>query len=373
MSKNVVICGFARSPFTPAKKGSLAKIRPDDLAAEVVKGLIKKHSININDVEDLILGCAFPEAEQGMNLARNVVFLSGLPNSVGGVTVNRFCASSMQAIHQAAGAINSGSGELFIAGGVESMSRVPMAGFNPMLNPSLVDVDAYIGMGHTAENLARDHSISREEQEQMALESHQKASAAQENNQFNNEIIAIGDVSKDGCVRPETSLESMSKLKPAFDKNGVVTAGTSSPLTDGAAAVIVCSEEYAKKSGLKIMAYIRGMAISGCDPKIMGIGPVLSSQKALKRAGIRLEDVDIIEMNEAFAAQSLACVKELGIDMSKLNVHGGAISLGHPLGASGARITGKAASLLQETGKRYALSTMCVGGGQGCATVLERA
>ena len=189
MSKDVVICGYVRSPFTPAKKGDLAKIRPDDLAAEVVKGLIKKYSIKVDDVEDLILGCAFPEAEQGMNLARNVVFLSGLPNSVGGVTVNRFCASSMQAIHQAAGAIVSGSGELFIAGGVESMSRVPMAGFNPMLNPSLVDMDAYIGMGHTAENLAIKHSISREDQEKMALSSHQKAAAAQDGNFFENEII----------------------------------------------------------------------------------------------------------------------------------------------------------------------------------------
>ena len=373
MSKDVVICGYVRSPFTPAKKGDLAKIRPDDLAAEVVKGLIKKYSIKVDDVEDLILGCAFPEAEQGMNLARNVVFLSGLPNSVGGVTVNRFCASSMQAIHQAAGAIMSGSGELFIAGGVESMSRVPMAGFNPMLNPSLVDMDAYIGMGHTAENLAIKHSISREDQEKMALSSHQKAAAAQDGNFFESEIIPVNGIDVDGCVRPETSLESMSKLKPAFNKDGVVTAATSSPLTDGAAAVLVCSADYANNNDLEILAYIRGMAVSGCAPEIMGIGPVLSSQKALKRAGINLEDVDIIEMNEAFAAQSLACVEELGIDMSKLNIHGGAIAMGHPLGASGARITGKAASLLKETGKRYALSTMCVGGGQGCATVLERA
>ena len=368
----IVICGYARSAFTPAKKGQLAKTRPDDLAAEVVKGLIKKNNINPNDIEDLVLGCAFPEAEQGMNLARNVVFLSDLPHSVGGVTVNRFCASSMQAIHQAVGAINSGAGDLFIAGGVESMSRVPMPGFNPMLNPNLIDLDAYIGMGHTAENLAKKHSISREEQEKMALESHQKASKAQENGEFIEEIITINDVNKDGCIRPETSLESMANLKPAFDKNGSVTAGTSSPLTDGAAAVIVCSKEYAKNNNLEIMAYIRGMAISGCSPEIMGIGPVVSSQKALERAGLKLEDIDIIEMNEAFAAQSLACVSELGIDMSKLNVHGGAIAMGHPLGASGARITGKAAALLNVSNKKYALSTMCVGGGQGCATVLER-
>ena len=302
-----------------------------------------------------------------------MVFLAGLPNTVGGVTVNRFCASSMQAIHQAAGAINSGSGDLFIAGGVESMSRVPMPGFNPMLNPSLVDMDAYIGMGHTAENLAKKHSISRERQEQMALESHQKASKAKDEGKFKDEIISVNNVVEDGCIRPETTLESMAKLKPAFDKEGVVTAGTSSPLTDGAAAVVVCSENYAKENNLEILAYIRGMAVSGCSPEIMGIGPVLSSQKALRRAGLKLNDIDIIEMNEAFAAQSLACVDELGIDMSKLNVHGGALAIGHPLGASGARITGKAASLLQNNGAKYALSTMCVGGGQGCATVLERA
>ena len=373
MMNNVVICGYARSAFTQASKGELRKVRPDDLAGTVIKGLIQKSGVNPEDVEDLILGCAFPEGEQGMNLARNVVFLSGLPMTTGGVTVNRFCASSMQAIHQAAGSIMSGSGDLFIAGGVESMTRVPMPGFNPMLNPSLVDMDAYIGMGHTAENLAKKYSISRLEQEEMALGSHQKAFEAQSKGKLDDEIVSIDDVKVDGCIRPETSLESMAELKPAFDKEGVVTAGTSSPLTDGASAVVVCSEDYAKSNNLEIMAYIRGIAISGCSPEIMGIGPVVSSMKALKRAGLDLKDIDIIEMNEAFAAQSLACVKDLGIDMSKLNIHGGALALGHPLGASGARITGKAASLLQTEGGRYALSTMCVGGGQGCATVLERA
>jgi len=370
---NVVICGYARSAFTQANKGELSKTRPDDLAAIVVKELIQKSGINTEDIEDLILGCAFPEGEQGMNIARNVVFLSGLPMSIGGVTVNRFCASSMQAIHQAAGSVMSGSGELFIAGGVESMTRVPMPGFNPMLNPSLVDMDAYIGMGHTAENLARKYSITRLEQEEMSLKSHQKAFEAQKEGKLDDEIVSINNINLDSCIRPETNLESMAGLKPVFDKEGVVTAGTSSPLTDGASAVILCSEDYAKSNDLDIMAYIRGMAISGCSPEIMGIGPVISSIKALKRAGLDLKDIDIIEMNEAFAAQSLACVKELGIDMSKLNIHGGAIALGHPLGASGARITGKAASLLRTEGGRYALSTMCVGGGQGCATVLERA
>ena len=370
--KEVVIAGYVRSPFTPAKKGEMAKVRPDELAGQVVKELISRTEVNPEDIEDMIMGCAFPEGEQGFNVARIVDFLAELPITVAGVTVNRFCGSSMQSIHSAAGAIQMGAGDVFIRGGIESMSRVPMPGFNPMLNPSLVDMDAYIGMGHTAENLAEKHSISRKKQEEMALESHQKASKAIAEGKFKDEIITVDNVSEDGCIRPETTLESMANLKPAFNKDGTVTAGTSSPLTDGAAAVIVCSKEYAVSNNLEIMAYIRGMAISGCNPEIMGIGPVLSSQKALKRSGLEIKDIDIIEMNEAFAAQSLACIDKLGIDTSKLNMHGGAIAMGHPLGASGARITGKAAALLQNSDAKYALSTMRVGGGQGCATVLER-
>ena len=372
MSSDAVICGYVRSAFTPAKKGDLAKVRPDDLAAGVVNGLIEKYGINVDDVEDLILGCAFPEAEQGMNLARNVVFLSDLPKSVGGVTVNRFCASSMQAIHQAAGAITSGSGELFIAGGVESMSRVPMPGFNPMLNPSLIDVDAYIGMGHTAENLAKQHSISRDAQEKMALESHQKAASASDQNKFKNEIVAINGVTKDGCVRPETSLESMAGLKPAFDKDGVVTAATSSPLTDGAAAVIVCSEDYANKNSLEILAYIRGMAISGCSPDIMGIGPVPAVKKALSEAKWDINDLDLIEANEAFAAQSIAVSRELKFQMDKVNVNGGAIALGHPIGASGTRVLVTLIHELIRQNKNKGIATLCIGGGQGVAMCVER-
>ena len=240
MSKAVIVDGVRSAIGT--KGSALIGNRPDEIAGQVIKGLLDRNeNLDVNAIEDVSLGCAFPEGEQGMNLARNVVFLSGLPNSVGGVTVNRFCASSMQAIHQAAGSIISGSGDVFIAAGVESMSRVPMGGFNPMMNPSLVDLDAYIGMGHTAENLAKKYSIPRERQEEMALSSHQKAGEAISNNSFDEEIISIGDVSQDGCVRSDTNLDSMAKLKPAFDKGGVVTAATSSPLTDGAAAVLVLS------------------------------------------------------------------------------------------------------------------------------------
>jgi len=253
------------------------------------------------------------------------------------------------------------------------MSRVPMPGFNPMLNPSLVDMDAYIGMGHTAENLAKKYSISRERQEQMALESHLKASKAIEKGEFKDEIIPVNDISEDGCVRPDTTLESMAQLKPAFDKEGVVTAGTSSPLTDGAAAVIVCSEDYAKSNKLKMLAYIRGMAISGCSPEIMGIGPVVSSQKALKRAGMSLEDMDVIELNEAFAAQVLAVLREWKLpNHDNLNVNGSGISLGHPIAATGARILTTLLNEMEARDAQFGLETMCVGGGQGVAAMFER-
>jgi acetyl-CoA acyltransferase len=371
--KTVVIAGYARTPFTPSNKGELIKVRPDDLAAAAVKGLVEKTGVNIDDIEDLILGCAFPEGEQGFNAARLVVFLAGLPQSVAGTTVNRFCGSSMQSIHNAAGAIQMGAGDVYICAGVESMTRVPMLGFNPMPNPQLAEdlPAAYIGMGETAENLARKYKISREEQEKFALSSHQRAIAAQEAGKLDDEIIAVGDVVKDGCIRPETTLDGLAGLRLAFDENGSVTAGTSSPLTDGASATLVCSEEYAKANGLEILAKIRSIAVSGCAPEIMGIGPVLSSNKALKRAGLSVSDLDIIELNEAFAAQSLACIHDLELDMSKINLDGGAIALGHPLGATGARITGKAAALLKREGKQFALASQCIGGGQGIATILE--
>lgn len=375
--KSAVIAGYVRSPFTPAKKGQLAKVRPDELAAQVVKGLVQKTGVKPDDIEDLILGCAFPEGEQGLNVARIVVFLAELPLSVTGVTVNRFCGSSMQAIHTAAGAIQMEAGEAFLCAGVESMTRVPMPGFNLLPHPALYESypHAYISMGLAAENLARHYRISREAQDEFALMSHQKAAASEAARSFSAEMIAIthrGEtVDKDGCIRSATSREALAKLEPAFDKNGTVTAGSSAPLTDGAAAVLVCSEGYAKRKEIEILARIRSVAVSGCPPEMMGIGPVSATRKALERAGLTLDAIDIIELNEAFAAQTLACVQEIGIPLERLNLEGGALALGHPLGASGARITGKAASLLKKSGAKYALATMCIGGGQGIATVLE--
>ncbi len=376
--KNVVIAGYCRSPFTPAQKGQLAKVRPDDLVAQVIKGLINDTGVNPGDIEDLILGCAFPEGEQGMNLARLIVHLAELPMTIAGTTINRFCGSSMQAIHNAAGAIQMNAGEVFICAGVESMSRVPMGGFNYLPNPSLYKAypQAYIGMGETAENLALQYHIDRLAQETFAVASQQKAGAAQQNGLFATEIIPIkradGEtVQYDGCIRADSTLQALAELPPAFLKNGSVTAGTSSPLTDGAAAVLVCSEKYADLHGLEKLARIRAIAVSGCAPEIMGIGPVSATQKALKRAGLTLQNIDIVELNEAFAAQSLAVLKELPIPLEKLNLDGGAIALGHPLGASGARITGKAASLLKRENKQFALATQCIGGGQGIATILE--
>ncbi|MBX2835138.1 MAG: thiolase family protein [Micavibrio sp.] len=374
MNKSVVICGFKRSPMHFANKGDLAKVRPDDMAAEVVKALIKDTGVKPEDIEDLIMGCAFPEAEQGFNIARLVVNHADLPISIGGATVNRFCGSSMTAIHMAVGAINSGAGEAFICAGVESMSRIPMGGFNPMPNPAIFEKypEAYMGMGETAENLAKKYDISRDEQEEFAVSSHHKAAAAAKDGKFNDELVAIDDVKEDGTIRGDSTAEKLSTLKPAFLKDGSVTAATSSPLTDGSAAVLVCSEEYADKHGLPKLARIKSIATSGCAAEIMGIGPVPATKKALERAGLKIDDIDIWELNEAFAAQGLSVLKELGVDVKKVNLDGGAIALGHPLGTSGARITGKAASLLHREGKKYALATMCIGGGQGVATVLEK-
>ena len=373
-----VIAGYSRSPFTRAMKGDLARIRPDDIAAKVVNSLISNLELDPNLVEDIIVGTAFPEGEQGFNLARIISFLSDLPETVPGVTINRFCGSSMQAIHDAAGRIAMGAGEVFIAGGVESMSRIPMTGFNPMPNPKLSESspEVFTSMGITAENVAKKYDISRNIQEEFAVESHYKASKAAEQGAFQSEIISIetakGTVQEDGCIRPGTNLESLSKLRPSFDSEGSVTAGTSSPLTDGAAFVLVCSESFALQNGIKPLAKIISTAVSGCAPELMGIGPVEASRKALDRAGLKLEDIDIIELNEAFAAQSLAVIQELGLDRTRVNLDGGAIALGHPLGASGARITGKAANLLQTNDGRLALATMCAAGGQGIATILER-
>jgi len=371
----VVIAAYARSPFHFARKGALARVRPDELAGRVVRALVDRAGVDPESLEDVALGCAFPEGEQGWNLGRVVGVIAGLPTTVGGSTINRWCGSSMQSVHFAAGSLRMGAGEAYVCAGVESMSRVPMYGFNPLHHPDLVESypQIYMGMGETAENVAARYGITRERQEAFAVESQTRAARAREQGSFADEIIAIDDVSADGTIRPETTLEALAGLKPAFLQDGTVTAGTSSPLTDGAAAVLVTTESYAERHGLEPLARVKSIAVSGCDPEVMGIGPVEASRKALARAGIGVDDLDVVELNEAFAAQSLACIDELGLDPTKVNIDGGAIALGHPLGATGARITGKAASILRRQRGRYALATQCIGGGQGIATVLEAA
>lgn len=374
---NAVIAGYARSPFTFAERGALAQVRPDDLAAQVVRGLVDRTGVNPDDLEDLILGCAFPEGEQGLNAARLVVLAAELPISVAGATVNRFCGSSMYAIHMAAGAIAMNAGEAFICAGVESMTRIPIGGFNPMPNPTLHEryPAAYISMGETAENVATQYQIPRDAQDAFAVGSQVKATAAISAGNLRDEIVPIttdgATVDVDGCPRPDTTTDALAGLKPAFDENGSVTAGTSSPLTDGAAATLVCSEDYAERNGLQPLARIKSIAVAGCDPKIMGIGPVHATRKALDRAGLTIGDIDVAELNEAFASQAIACMRDLDLDSARVNLDGGAIAFGHPLGATGARITGKAAALMQRQGGRYALATQCIGGGQGIATILE--
>jgi len=317
-----------------------------------------------------------PEGEQGLNIARLAGLLAGLPLSVAGTTINRFCGSSMQAIHMAAGAIGLDSGEVFVAAGIESMTRIPMGGFNPLPHPKLAaQTAAYMSMGETAENLARKYKIPRDRQEKLAVDSHARAAAAEAAGKFAGELVAItaGNerIEKDGCIRPGTDLKILADLKPAFEEKGTVTAGTSSPLTDGASAVLVVSEDYAKAHGLKPLARIKAAAVAGCAPELMGIGPVISTRKALKRAGLAIRDIDVVELNEAFAVQALACIDDLGLDWAKTNIDGGAIAIGHPLGATGARITGKAAAIMSRDGKGLALSTQCIGGGQGITTILE--
>ncbi len=377
MHKNVVIAGYARSPFHFASKGELTKVRPDEMAAQVVRGLLDKTKVDPAAIEDLIVGCAMPEGEQGLNVARLIGFLADLPLNVGGATVNRFCGSSMNAIHMAAGQIQMDAGEAFICAGVESMTRVPMAGFNPMLHPGLAEryPQAYISMGETAENVAAKYDIPRTRQEELAVDSHRKAAAAHEAGKFKDEIVPIRQgnhtVEADGCIRPDSSAEALAGLNPAFKIDGTVTAGTASPLTDGAAATLVTSEDFAKANGLEMLARLRSVAVAGCAPEIMGMGPVAAANKALERAGLKVGDIEVIELNEAFAAQALACVNQLGLDLGRINIDGGAIALGHPLGATGARITGKAAQLMKREGKQLALAAQCIGGGQGIATVLE--
>ncbi len=374
---DVVIAKYVRSPFTPAKKGSLKDIRADNLAAQTIKGLLENMSLNPRDIEDVIIGCANGEGEQGLNVARVISFLAGIPISAGATTVNRLCASSMTAIHNAAGSISLNAGELFICGGVESMSHVPMIGYNFSPNSKLQDdyPEAYCTWGQTAENVAKKYQITKKEQNEFAFNSHMKTVDAQKKKNFDNELIKINVndnfISADECVRPDTTLETLNQLKPAFIENGSVTAGNSSPITDGATALLVCSLEYAKKNKIEILAKIRSIAVHGCEPDYMGLGPIGATNKALKRSSLTMKDIGLVELNEAFASQSIACVRELEIDEDKLNIDGGAIAIGHPLGATGARITGKAASLLKREGVEFALATQCIGSGQGLSTILQ--
>ena len=367
-----VIAGYSRSPFTMARKGELIDVKPVNLLAEVVNNLVAKTKVNKEDIEDIVIGCAFQTGEQCFNIGKLVTFLTDMDIKTSGMTVDRWCGSSMEAIHIAAGKIAMGSGKVFICGGVESMTRVT-TGFDTMPYPyqETENPNVYFTMGTTAENVAKQYSISRTEQQEFAILSHKKAFEAQSKGNFNNEIVSIGSCSQDSNIRPNSNQEKLDTLKLAFDQNGTVTAATSSPLTDGAAATLICEEQYAKDNNLEILARIVSTAVQGCKPDTMGLGPIGASQKALERAKLTIKDIDIIELNEAFASQSLACIKDLQIDHNKVNIDGGALALGHPLGATGARITGKAAQLLRRENKKYALATQCIGLGMGIATIIE--
>ena len=367
-----VIAGYSRSPFTMAKKGELIDIKPVNLLAEVIKNLVSNSKVNPNDIEDVVIGCAFQVGEQCFNIGKLVTFLSGMDIKTSGMTVDRWCGSSMEAIHIAAGKIAMGSGKAFICGGVESMTRVT-TGFNPIPYPysDKENPNVYFSMGITAENVAKKYNISRKEQQEFAILSHQKAFQAQSKGNFNNEITVIGGCSKDGNIRPKSNHKTLDGLNLAFDQNGTVTAATSSPLTDGAAATLICEEKFARKNNLEILGRIVSTAVQGCNPDYMGLGPIEASKKALGRAKLSPKEIDIVELNEAFASQSLACIKDLDLDEKKVNIDGGALALGHPLGATGARITGKAAELLKRENKKYALSTQCIGLGMGIATIIE--
>tara|TARA_B100001250_G_scaffold42021_1_gene33228 strand:+ start:1098 stop:2222 length:1125 start_codon:yes stop_codon:yes gene_type:complete len=367
-----VIAGYSRSPFTMAKKGALVDAKPVNLLADVIKNLVSKSKVKKEDIEDIVIGCAFQVGEQSFNIGKLTTFLTNMDVKTSGMTVDRWCGSSMEGIHIAAGKISMGAGKVFICGGVESMTRVN-TGFDPIPYPENKNDNphVYFSMGTTAENVARKYDISRNEQQEFAISSHQKAHEAQIKGNFKNEIVPIGDCDKDGNIRPNSTMEKLDGLKLAFDENGTVTAATSSPLTDGAAAILVCEENYAKDNNLNIYGRIISTAVQGCDPDYMGLGPIGASKKALERANLSIDKIDIVELNEAFASQSLACIKDLNIDQKKVNLDGGALALGHPLGATGARITGKAAELLRRENKKYALSTQCIGLGMGIATIIE--
>ena len=371
MFKSVIV-DYSRSPFTMAKKGALIDVKPVHMLAEVIKNLIIKSNVNKEDIEDVVVGCAFQVGEQCFNIGKLVTFLADMNVKTSGMTVDRWCGSSMEAVHIAAGKIAMGSGKMFICGGVESMTRVK-TGFDSVPYPfsEKQNPNVYFSMGTTAENVAKKYKISRKEQQEFSILSHQKAYNAEINGNFKSEIVKIHDCEKDDNIRPDSDQEKLDKLRTAFDSEGTVTAATSSPLTDGAAAILICEENYAKENNLTILGRILSTAVEGCDPNFMGLGPIFASKKALKRANLSINKIDIVELNEAFASQSLACIKDLGLDINKVNVDGGALALGHPLGATGARITGKAAMLLKRENKKYALSTQCIGLGMGIATIIE--
>ena len=387
--RNAVIVAAVRTAVGKAPKGTLRTTRPDELAAVVISAVVERAGIDKNEVEDIVLGCAFPEAEQGMNMARIVALRAGMPVTTAGQTVNRFCSSGLQSIATASQQIMAGMGDVIIAGGAESMSMVPMIGNKFVPNPYLASEypGVYLGMGLTAENVAKQYGVSREDQDAFALRSHQRAAAAQAAGKFDAEIVPFEVVMKvgegsevkevrtlfkaDEGVRRDSTLEALAKLKPAFAMKGSVTAGNSSQTSDGAAALLIMSEEKARALGLKPLARFVSFAVGGVPPEVMGIGPVAAVPKALKYAGMSLADIDLIELNEAFAAQGLAVVRELGMDEAKVNVNGGAIALGHPLGCTGAKLTVQIIHELQRQGKETGLVTMCIGGGMGAAGIIQ--
>ncbi|OGT97890.1 MAG: acetyl-CoA acetyltransferase [Geobacteraceae bacterium GWB2_52_12] len=388
--RNAYILAAYRTPGCRAKKGKLKDVRPDDLAAAAIKGLLERTGIDPHDVEDIIIGCAFPEAEQGMNFARIAAMKAGVPIEVPAQTVNRFCSSGLQTIASAAERIMAGFADCIIAGGAESMSMIPMGGGKYSANPSLMASwpEAFASMGITAELVAEKYGITREEQDAFAAASHAKAAAAIAEGKFRDEIIPVevencllvnGKMKRskelvdiDDGVRGDTTAAGLAKLKPAFKATGTVTAGNTSQMTDGAAAVLVVSEDYLKKIGKKALARFVAFAVKGVPPELMGIGPVAAIPAALKLANLNLDDIGLIELNEAFAAQSLACVKELGIDPERVNVNGGAIALGHPLGCTGAKLTASILQEMQRTDTRYGMISMCIGGGMGAAGIFEK-
>lgn len=388
--RNAYILAACRTPGCKAKKGKLKDVRPDDLAAAAIKGLMVKSGASPSDVEDIIIGCAFPEGEQGMNFARVAAMKAGMPVEAPAQTVNRFCSSGLQTIASAAERIMAGFADCIIAGGSESMSMIPIGGARYSANPSLVAdwPESFASMGITAEIVAEKFGITRVDQDIFAAASHAKAAAAIAAGKFRDEIIAVEAesctlingkirrstelVDADDGVRGDTTVDGLGKLKTPFKAAGTVTAGNSSQMTDGAAAVLVVSEEYLKRTGKKALARFVAFAVKGVPPEIMGIGPVAAIPAALKMAGLSLEDIGLFELNEAFAAQSLACIKELGIDASRVNVNGGAIALGHPLGCTGAKLTATLLHEMQRRDTRYGMVSMCIGGGMGAAGVFEK-